>query len=169
MEETRNGFICRVLIAAFSVALCGTAAAQDMPPILVPLAPAPAVAPTPPPPAPISPSAEAVVPPAPIVAPIKPAERPQIAAVQHSPAARHHAKVALAKKRPAAPRHVVAVEHRFAARSPQPSLPAGMPVPPPGYYDPGYGPGPYRHLVYAGPPPGFYGGWGYRGPYPDYP
>jgi hypothetical protein len=41
-----------------------------------------------------------------------------------------------------------------------------MPVPPPGYY----GPGPYRHLVYAGPPPGYYGGWaGYRGPYPDYP
>jgi hypothetical protein len=106
-----------------------------------------------------------VLPPARVIAPVKPAEKPQLAAMPHAPAAHRHAKVALAKKRPA-PRHIVSAEHRVAARPPEPVLPPGMPVPPPGYY----GPGPYRHLVYAGPPPpGFYGGWGYRGPYPDYP
>jgi hypothetical protein len=155
MEGTRNGFICGVLIAAFIVTLCGTAAAQDMPPILAPLAPAPVVAPAPPS-VPVSPSAEAVLPPA--------AEKAQVAAVPHALAAHHHAKVALAKKQPL-PHHIVSGEHRVAVRPPEPALPTGMPMPPPGYY----GPGPYRHLVYAGPPPGFYGGWGYRGPYPDYP
>jgi hypothetical protein len=165
MEGTRNGFIYGLLIAPFVVLLCGTATAQDMPPILVPLAPAPVVAPNPPP-APVSPTAEAVLPPAPIAAPVKPVEKPQIAAVPHAPAVHHHVRVASVKKRLAAPRHIVHVEHRVAARAPEPALPPGMPVPPPGYY----GPGPYRHLVYAGPPPpGFYGGWGYRGPYPDYP
>jgi hypothetical protein len=163
MEGARTGFICGLLIAVSTIVLCGTAAAQDMPPILAPLAPAPVVAPAPPP---VSPSAEAVLPPAPVAVSVKPTEKPRTAAVPHAPAAHHHAKVASVKKRFTAPHHVASVDHRVVMRPPGPALPPGMPVPPPGYY----GPGPYRHLVYAGPPPGYYGGWaGYRGPYPDYP
>jgi hypothetical protein len=60
----------------------------------------------------------------------------------------------------------VETRHIVAARMLEPSLPPGMPVPPPGYY----GPGPYQRLVYGGPPPSLYGGWGgYRGRPPFYP
>lgn len=162
MKGTRKSFVFGLLIAVFVFAFGDRVAAQDMPPILAPLVPAPVVAPVPAP-IPVPPSAEAVLPPAPVIVPIKPVEKPQIAAVRHAPAVHRHARVTLIKKRSAAPHHVASVDRRVAARPPAPVLSPGMPVPPPGYY----GPGPYRHLVYAGPPPGFYGGWGgYRGPYP---
>jgi hypothetical protein len=49
---------------------------------------------------------------------------------------------------------------------PEPTIPLGTAVPPPGYF----GPPPRERLVYGGPPPGLYGGWGgYRGRYPYYP
>jgi hypothetical protein len=52
------------------------------------------------------------------------------------------------------------------ATVPEPNLPPGTVVPPPGYYEPGF----REHLVYGGPPPSPYGGWGgYRGRYPYYP
>ncbi|HVH79337.1 MAG TPA: hypothetical protein VM782_08100 [Stellaceae bacterium] len=141
-----------------------------MPPILAPLAkPAAPVTAAKPAPAPeaASPSAEAAIPPKPIATPAepKPAAKPAVAAAARSRPMVHHArKLAALVNRLS--RHAPLAHHRVVARAPGPSLPPGMVVPPPGYY----GPGPYRHLVYAGPPPGYVGRWGgYRGPYPDYP
>jgi translation initiation factor IF-2 len=164
MQKSRSGFAWGLLFAVFTIVVSAAAAAQDMPPILAPLTPAPMAAPVPPP---ASPSAEATISPSPAAAPAKPAEQPHIAAAApHAAPTHHRAKFAALPKRAATSHHPRGNDRRMAARRPAPALPPGMMVPPPGYY----GPGPYRHLVYAGPPPGFYGGWGgYRGPYPDYP
>ncbi|HWB48315.1 MAG TPA: hypothetical protein VG651_04325 [Stellaceae bacterium] len=145
------------------------AAAQDMPPIPVPLVPAP-----PPPiavpvsPVPVSPSAEATLPPPAAMVPVQPPERHRVVAAAPHPAPAHHrTKFTALTKRSTASHHARPTGRHVAVRRPEPPLPPGMSVPPPGYYGP-YDPGPYRRLVYAGPPPGFYGGW-YRGPYPGYP
>ena len=161
MQGSRKGFPLPLLFAALAIiAVPGVALAQDMPPILAP----PTVPEVPAKLAPVSPSAEAVIPPA---APVK---QEHIAAVDHPTPAHHAAKSATVKKRLAAVHarrtaHHVAVNH-VAIREPEPSMPPGSIVPPPGYY----GPGPYEHLVYGGPPRGLYGGWGgYRGRYSYYP
>jgi hypothetical protein len=92
-------------------------------------------------------------------------------ALTRPPVALHHNAqfTALVKHLAAAHSHVV-THHIVAARVIEPGLPPGTPVPPPGYFGPGYGPGPYQRLVYGGPPPGVYGGWGgYRGRWSYYP
>jgi hypothetical protein len=178
MQGSRKGFASPLLFAFLTVGASGIAAAQDMPPILAPLAAAPAVAPKQ---APITPSAEAVIPPAVLAPAVKPVDTPHVVALAHPPTAHHNAKFSALVKHlttahsrlethhAAAPHHI-AETHRVAARVIEPSLPPGVPVPPPGYYEPGYGPGPYQRLVYGGPPPGPYGGWGgYRGRLPYYP
>jgi len=167
---------------AFLVVAPGIAAAQDMPPILAPLAAAPTVpAVAPKPVAPAAPSAEAAIPPA---APA-PVDKPHVVALTHPPVPHQNTKftalvnhLTTAHSRVethhvaahvAATHHAVETHHIVAARMLEPSPPPGMPVAPPGYYGPGYGPGPYRRLVYSGPPPSFYGGWGYGGRPPFYP
>ena len=135
--------------------------AQDMPPILAPLAP-PVAAPAP---MPASPSAQAIIPPVAVVAPLKPSVKPHVASAAHPATAHHRAKFAALMKRLTAAR-AQAATHRVALRQSEPSLPPpGTIVPPPGYY----ASGPRERLVYGGPPPGVYGGWGgYRGRYPSY-
>ena len=178
MRGSRSGFALALLFAFLAIGVPGIAAAQDMPPILAPpLATAPATPSIAPKPQPIAPSAEAVVPPAALSPIVKPIEKPHVAAVSHPPAAHQSAKFSalvkhLTTTHSRAETHHVAETHRVAARVTEPSLPSGpgMPVPPPGYYGPGYGPGPYQRLVYGGPPPGRYGGWGgYRGRWSYYP
>jgi hypothetical protein len=137
------------------------AAAQDMPPILAP--PAPAVMATP---VPASPSAEAVIPPAMVAPPAATVGKKHVAAADHRLRVRHEAKTAAVKKRLTAAHARTTTHHIVAFRAPERTLPAGMVVPPPGYY----APGPYERLVYGGPPRGLYNGWaGYRGRYPYYP
>jgi hypothetical protein len=162
MRGSRSGFALALLFAFLVIGVPGIAAAQDMPPILAPLAAAPTLAPKP---EPASPSAEAVIAPAAQTPMVKPVEKPHVAATAHPPVAHHNAKfAALVKHLTTA--HPRAVTHHVAVRMPEPGLPPGIPVPPPGYYEPG----PYQRLVYGGPPPGLYGGWGgYRGRLPYYP
>ena len=146
----------------------GVAGAQDMPPILAPVTPAPVVSPSP------SPSAEAVIPPAPVATPtaparvappITPTRKAHVATVVRRAPSHHRAAWAALTKRLATARAHATTRH-VALREPEPSFPPGTVVPPPSYY----GPGPYQQLVYGGPPRGIYGGWGrYRGPYPYYP
>jgi hypothetical protein len=156
------------------ISVSGAAAAQDMPPILAPLTPPAKAAPDP---APAAPSAEAVIPPtAPVAPPVaRPAVPPKpqhAAAAAHPTPAHRNAKPAVVKSKFAAlmkqlgsPPRGHRTVHRVASRKPEPSLPPGMVVPPPG----DYAPPPYQRLVYGGPP-GAYGGWGgYRGRYPNYP
>jgi hypothetical protein len=170
MQGSRQGFPYRLFFALLAIILgSGAAAAQDMPPILAPLALPPTAAA----PVPASPSAQAAVPPvtrAPIAIPpatvASSAVKPH-ATADHSAKPHHIAKATVAKKHLAAV-YSRAASHRVAVSAPAPQLPPGMAVPPPGYYD---GPGPYQRLVYGGPPPGMYGGWGgYRGrsPYAPY-
>jgi hypothetical protein len=172
MRGSRSGFALALLFAFLAIGVPGIATAQDMPPVLAPLATAPATPAIAPKPAtPAAPSAEIAIPPAP--APIaKPVEKSHVAAAMHSPVAHHNAKfTALVKHLTTVHSHAV-THHLVAARMPEsgPGLPPGMPVPPPSYYGPGYGPGPYQRLVYGGPPPGLYGGWGgYRGRWSYYP
>jgi len=158
MQRSPIGFSSIIFFAILAIPLSGIAAAQDMPPILAPPAPAPAVSSLP---APSSPAATAIIPPA------APAKKAQVATAVRP--ARHPVKSAAVKKRLAAAHtqaHAQTVTHHVAFRQPEPSLPAGMVVPPPGYY----APAPRERLVYGGPPPGLYGGWGgYRGRYPYYP
>jgi hypothetical protein len=156
MRASRIGLSCRLLFAFFAIiAAPSLAAAQDMPPILAPLAPA-AVASNPTPPVP---SAQAVIPPA----VVEPGARVDKHAGTDHPANPHHEAKAAARqnarftaltKRLAA--HAHPVTHRVAVRGPEPALPPGAVVPPPGYYPTG----PYERLVYGGPPRGPYGGWG---------
>ena len=174
MQGSRGGFALALLFAFLAIGAPSIAAAQDMPPILAPLATAPATPAATPKPAPVAPSAEVAIPPAP--APVaKSVEKPRVAAAVHPPTTHQNSKfTALVKHLTTAhshtERHHVAETHRVAARITEPSLPPGMPVPAPGYYGPGYGPGPYQRLVYGGPPPGLYGGWGgYRGRWSYYP
>jgi hypothetical protein len=181
MQGSRSGFALALLFAFLVVRAPGIAAAQDMPPILAPLAAAPTTPTVAPKPAPITPSAEAVIPPAASASVAKPVDKPHVVAIAHPPVAHQNTKfTALVKHLTTAHSHVethhaaaphhIAETHRVAARVIEPSLPPGMPVPPPGYYEPGYSPGPYQRLVYGGPPPGLYGGWGgYRGRLPYYP
>jgi hypothetical protein len=178
MRGSPSGFASALLFAVLVIGAPGIAAAQDMPPVLAPLA----VAPTAPavgskPVAPAAPSAEAAIPPA---APA-PVDKPHVVALTHPPVAHQNTKFTALVKRlttahsrmethhVAGTHHPVETHHIVAARMLEPSPPPGMPVPPPGYYEPGYGPGPYQRLVYSGPPPSFYGGWGYRGRPPFYP
>jgi hypothetical protein len=171
MQRSPIGFSLRLFFALLAIGLPGIAAAQDMPPVLAPLAPPPAALPSPPP----SPVATAIIPVA--VAPPAPAKKPRVVAAAHPAPAHHRIKTAALNKRLAvAHQHVVThhvalrrAEPRYstvAEAVPEPSIPFGTAVPPPGYY----GPGPRERLVYGGPPPGVYGGWGgYRGRNPYYP
>jgi hypothetical protein len=172
MRGSRSGFALALLFAFLAIGATRIAAAQDMPPILAPLATAPATPAVAPKPQPASPSAEATIPPAPQAPIVKPIEKPHVAATTRPLVTHNNAKFAALVKhlttthQHAPASHHVAETHRVATRVIEPSLPPGMPVPPPGYY----GPGPYQRLVYGGPPPGLYGGWGgYRGRPPFYP
>jgi hypothetical protein len=183
MRRLRHGFSLPLLFALLAIGAPGIAAAQDMPPILAPLAQPPEVSPKPTP-APIAPSAEATIPPAMPAVPSGPAKKEHAAAVTRPTTAHHAAKPAVVKTRFAAlvkrlaANHPHPVPQHVAVRQPEPSWaqaavvpepgfpPPGMAGPPPGYY----GPGPRERLVYGGPPLGVYGGWGgYRGRYPYYP
>jgi hypothetical protein len=190
MRRSRHGFSLPLLFALLALGAPGIAAAQDMPPILAPLAQPPEASPKPTP-APITPSAEATIPPAVPAAPPVPAKKEHAAAVTHPTTVHHAAKPAAVKTRFAALMKRLAAAHAHSApqhvalRQPEPSWaqaavvpepgfpPPGTVMPPPGYsgyYGPGYSPGPRERLVYGGPPPGVYGGWvGYRGRYPYYP
>jgi hypothetical protein len=174
MQGLRRSFVSALLFALLTMVASRMAAAQDMPPILAPLAPA--AAPSSPP---VSPSAEAAIPPKlterPAVVPLKispPAVLPpahatasvRVAAAPHNASGHHTDKFAALMKRLSVA-HAHPATHRVVVQQVEPSLPRGMPMPPPGYY----GPSPYEHLVYGGPPPSVYGGWGYRGRSPYYP
>jgi len=170
MQGSREGLPLSLLFAFLAISAGPAAAvAQDMPPILAPLAPA-AVAPANP--ALTSPSAEAVIPPAAPIPMAAPAKPEHVAAVKH-PATVHHSgksravktKFAALMKRLTPAYHARRfVTHVAATREREPSLPPGTLIPPPGYFSPP----PHEHLVYGGPPPG-YPGWGpYRGRYPYY-
>lgn len=162
MQESRSGFSCRLLFASLAIiALTGVAEAQDMPPILAPLAPE-AMAPSPPL---ASPSAEAVISHPAIVHPAAPATKTHVVHADRPAKAHHAAKfAALIKRLAARPRPTI---HHVALKQPEPPpLPPGTVVPDPSYYPPGS----YERLVYGVPPRGLYGGWGgYRGRYPYYP
>jgi hypothetical protein len=168
MYRSPIGFLIKLFFAFLAIiAAPQFAVAQDMPPILAPLAAPMAVAPNP---EPTSPSAEAIIPPAVVKSPAVPTMS-HVAAVDHPKAARHLEKTGAAKnkfaalmKRLAAAHH--GAVHHLANGAPEPNFPRGTIVPPPDYY----ASGPYQHLVYGGPPMGVYGGWGgYRGRYPYYP
>jgi hypothetical protein len=168
MWGSRGDFALALLFALLAISAPGIVAAQDMPPILAPLATAPATPAVVPKPGPASPSAEVAIPPAASAPAASPVEKPHVVALTHAPVAQQNTRfTSLVKHLTAA--HARAESHRVAARVVEPSLPPGMPVPPPSYYQPGYGPGPYQRLVYGGPPPGLYGGWGYRGRWSYYP
>ena len=174
MRGSRASFSSTLLFALLAITvLPRLAGAQDMPPILAPLAAPHAAVSAPPVQTPI---AEATIPPA-VVAP-NPAPPPvpvrkQAAAVHaakpHHDAkavARHGAKFATLMKRFAKP-HPRRGSRAVAARAPEADrlLPPGAVAPPPAYYPPP----PYQRLVYGGPS-GPYGGWGgFRGGYPYYP
>ena len=173
MQGLRGSFISALLLAFLSISLSRIAAAQDMPPILAPLAPAPTASPSP---APASPSAEAAIAPAPreqaVIVPLKAVVPPahavasaHVAAAPHSASGHHTDKFAALMKRLSAAHAHPATTHHVAMRQAEAGLPRGTAVPPPGFY----GPSPYERLVYGGPPPNLYGGWGYRGRYPYYP
>ena len=162
MQGSRFGFAMPLLFAVSAIiGVPGLAVAQDMPPILAPLASSPPASPGP---ASVSPSATAIIPPAVTVAPAKPTGKPPVALATRRPATPHRHVVSATMKRRLASAHAPAPIHHVALRQPEPSLPPGIVVPPP----PGYfAPGPRERLVYGGPPPGIYGGWGrYHGPYP---
>jgi len=177
MQRSPIGFPLRLLFALLAIGLPGIAAAQDMPPVLAPLTTPPAASPSPLP----APVATAVIPPAQVVvAPPVLAKKPRIVAAAHPAPAHHRVKTAALNKRlVVAHEHATehAAIHRVALRrseprfptvaaAPEPGIPYGTAVPPPGYY----APGPRERLVYGGPPPGIYGGWGgYRGRSPYYP
>ncbi len=174
MQRSPIGFPLRLLFALLAIGLPGVAAAQDMPPVLAPLATPPAASPSPPP----APVATAVIPPARVVvaSPVT-AKKPRIVAAVHPAPTHHRVKIAALNKRLAVAHEHAAIHHvalrrseprfpRMAAAVPEPGIPYGTVVPPPGYY----APGPRERLVYGGPPPGIYGGWGgYRGRSPYYP
>jgi hypothetical protein len=177
MRGSRGGFALALLFAFLVIGAPDIVAAQDMPPVLAPLAASPTPPTAAPQPTAVAPSAEAAIPPAAPASIATPAEKPHITAAGHSPIAHHNAKfVALVRHLTTAHPHTAAhhivvkeTERSLPPRMP-PGMPPGMPVPPPGYYGPGYGPGPYQRLVYAGPPPNLYEGWaGYRGRPPFYP
>src|SRR5258708_725345 len=106
MQQLRAGFSLGLLFALVAIGSSGIARAQDMPPILAPLAPAAAVAASPPS---TAPSAQAAIPPAPsgkvtippaIVPPhVTPAAKAPVAAVDRTAAAQYRAKSAAEKKR----------------------------------------------------------------------
>ena len=161
MQHLRAGFTLGLFFALLAIGIPRIAAAQDMPPILAPLALPPVVSSQP---TATSPSAVATIVPAPVAAPVTPAKKTHVAAVVRPVTTHRHAKSESAKKRFAAA-HALAATHRVALKQSAPSFPPGSIVPPPGYY----GPGPRERLVYGGPPPGIYGGWGgYRGRYSYY-
>jgi hypothetical protein len=177
MQGSPKSFSSALLFAVLGVTVVpGMAAAQDMPPILAPLA-TPAVSSNQTPPASSSPtqtppSAEASIPPALAARPAAPPKQEHVAAADHSTVTHHGAKspaikskfAALTRRLTAA--HAREVSHHVALRQFEPSFPQGTVMPPPGYY----GPDARERLVYGGPPPGLYGGWGgYRGRYPYYP
>jgi hypothetical protein len=169
MQLSPTGLAFRLLFALLAiVTVPGIAAAQDMPPILAPLASAAET------PVPASPSGQAVIPPIAVVPPVAPVSKKQLVAADHltkshrdaKSAARQEVKFAALTRR-LSTAHAHPAAHRVAVRVPEPALQPGMVVPAPGYYPPG---GPYEHLVYGGAPRGLYGGWGgYRGRYPYYP
>jgi hypothetical protein len=168
MYRSPIGFLIKLFFALLAIiAVPQFAAAQDMPPILAPLAAPIGVAPNP---ESTSPSAEAIIPPAVVKPPAAPTMS-RVAAVDHPKTMGYPGKSAAAKnkfvalmKRLASAHHNAV--HHLANGAPEPNFPRGTIVPPPDYY----ASGPYQHLVYGGPPMGVYGGWGgYRGRYPYYP
>jgi len=171
MQLSPIGFSLWLLLALLAiVAVPGIAAAQDMPPILAPLAPPSEAATS----VPASPSAEAVIPPVAVVPPAAPVSKKQLVVADHltkshrdaKSAARQEVKFAALTKRLTAGHAHPATQRVVAVRVPELALQPGMVVPAPGYYPPS----PYEHLVYGGPPRGLYGAWGgYRGRYPYYP
>jgi hypothetical protein len=166
MQDLRGSFSLSLLLAVSAIIwIPNSSRAQDMPPILAPIAPPTPAAQNA---APASPSAEAVIPPAVAAAPPASASKQRVALTDQPKVAQKAAKAAAMKHKFAAlmkklaPAHVHPVTHRVAIDEPPPGFPPGALVPPPGYYPPG----PRERLVYGGPPRGPYGGWGgYRYPY----
>lgn len=169
MQASRAGLPCSLLFALSAIIVSPQIArAQDMPPIWTPVAPPPAAT-APATPAVSAPSAQAAVPPAVIAPPAPPPAKKQVVAARATKprpeakvaAARRQAKFAALTKRLTAAVHAHPAPRRVVAAAPEPALPRGAIVPPPGYY---YPPAPYEQLVYGGPPRGGWGG--YRGRYP---
>jgi hypothetical protein len=178
MQRSRAGFSLALFFASLAIWLPGVAAAQDMPPVLAPSPPSPVAAPNPTPSP--APRVTATVPrAAAAIAPLPPKKPAVVAATHPAPVHRTIKTASLTRRPPAgrdrlADRGHTAVQHVALRRSeprsrfvvgapPEPTIPLGTVVPPPGYFGP-----PLRErLVYGGPPPGIYGGWGgYRGRYP---